>query len=120
MAMAIENQRWAGVGALMARKGDSPKMLGFDILTVRIGDEKLANSSVMSTKGQVTVPKNIRTRLGLKVGDRVEFVVKGNHTIIRPVRDSVNPFEKYAGALPAFPGGINEINAWVRSMRDEE
>ena len=29
-----------------------------------------------------------------------------------------NPFTKYIGILPAFPGGIKEINAWVRGMRD--
>jgi AbrB family looped-hinge helix DNA binding protein len=80
----------------------------------------MADSSVMSTKGQVTVPKRIRTRLGLRVGDRLEFVVQGNHTIIRPARSPGNPFTKYIGALPAFPGGTKEINAWVRSMRDEE
>jgi AbrB family looped-hinge helix DNA binding protein len=95
-------------------------MLGFDILAVRIGGKEMANSSVISAKGQLTIPKKIRTRLGLRVGDRVEFVVEGNHTIIRPARNSENPFEKYSGVLPAFPGGIKEINAWVRSMRDEE
>jgi hypothetical protein len=32
---------------------------------------------------------------------------------------SKNPFEKYAGALPAF-SSLQEINSWVRSLRDEE
>lgn len=80
----------------------------------------MANSSVISTKGQVTVPKEIRKRLGLRVGDRVEFVARGHETVIRPARPAGNPFEKYAGALGTFPGGIAEINAWVRSLRDEE
>jgi hypothetical protein len=35
-----------------------------------------------------------------------------------PVED--NPFEKYIGVLPAFPGGIKEINAWVRDLRDDD
>jgi hypothetical protein len=30
-----------------------------------------------------------------------------------------NPFEKYAGALPAF-SSEEEINEWVRGLRDEE
>jgi hypothetical protein len=30
-----------------------------------------------------------------------------------------NPFEKYAGALPAF-SSRGEINEWVRDLRDEE
>jgi antitoxin PrlF len=80
----------------------------------------VANSSVVSTKGQVTVPQNIRKRLGLRVGDRVEFVVQGSHTVIRPAQTRGNPFEKYAGALGTFPGGKEEINAWVRDLRDEE
>ena len=80
----------------------------------------MGDSSVISTKGQVTVPKKIRARLGLRVGDRLEFVIRGNDTLIRPARAAGNPFEKYAGALGTFSGGIAEINAWVRSLRDEE
>jgi AbrB family looped-hinge helix DNA binding protein len=80
----------------------------------------MANSSVISTKGQVTVPKRVRARLGLRVGDRVEFVLRGEHTVIRPVRAARNPFEKYAGALGTFPGGKDDINNWLRELRDEE
>jgi len=94
--------------------------IGIDILTVGMEDKDMADSGVISTKGQVAVPKRVRIRLGLRVGDRVELVVQGNHTIIRPVRPAGNPFEKYAGALGTFPGGIAEINDWVRSLRDEE
>jgi AbrB family looped-hinge helix DNA binding protein len=46
----------------------------------------MGNSSTISSKGQVTVPAEIRNRLGLSSGDRVEFVVEGEHTIIRPLR----------------------------------
>jgi antitoxin PrlF len=94
--------------------------VGMDILTVGIEGKEMANSSVISTKGQVTVPKEIRTRLGLRVGDRVEFVVRGKETVIRPARAAGNPFEKYIGVLGPFPGGLEGINAWVRSMRDDE
>ena len=94
--------------------------VGTYILTVGMEGREMAETSVVSTKGQVTVPKKIRTRLGLRVGDRVEFVVRGSDTLIRPARHAGNPFEKYIGALPAFPGGIKEIKEWVRSLRDEE
>ena len=76
-------------------------------------------NSTISSKGQITVPLEIRRRLGLKEGDRVEFVVEGEWTIIRPAHPSKNPFEKYAGALPAFHSQ-EEIDAWVSSLRDEE
>jgi AbrB family looped-hinge helix DNA binding protein len=81
----------------------------------------MASSSVISSKGQVTVPQEIRIRLGLKEGDRVEFVVEGGNTIMRPVRSLENPFDAYAGALEgAFPGGVRDINAWVDEMRRDK
>jgi len=81
----------------------------------------MTHSSTISSKGQVTVPQEVRIRLGLKTGDRVEFVVEGGNTILRPARGPANPFEAYAGILAgAFPGGVREINAWIDEMRREE
>ncbi|MGC2402330.1 MAG: AbrB/MazE/SpoVT family DNA-binding domain-containing protein [Acidobacteriaceae bacterium] len=77
----------------------------------------MAHPSSTLSKGQITVPLEIRRRLGLKEGDRVEFVVEEERTIIRPAHGPKNPFEKYAGALPAFHAEA-EIKAWVRSLRD--
>jgi antitoxin PrlF len=76
-------------------------------------------SSTISSKGQITVPLEIRHRLGLKEGDRVEFVFDEGRTIIRPAQASENPFEKYIGALPAFENE-QQINDWVASLRDDE
>jgi AbrB family looped-hinge helix DNA binding protein len=76
-------------------------------------------SSTISSKGQVTVPIEVRHRLGLREGDRVEFVFEEGHTVLRPARKAKNPFEAYAGVLPAF-STRDEINAWVNDLRDEE
>ena len=46
----------------------------------------MAPQIILSSKGQITVPLEIRRRVGLKKGDRVEFVVQGDWTIIRPAR----------------------------------
>lgn len=77
-------------------------------------------SSSVSSKGQVTVPIKIRRRLGLRQGDRIEFVAHGELTVIRPARGGQNPFASYSGALGTFPGGIAEINAWVDDLRRPE
>lgn len=77
-------------------------------------------SSSISSKGQVTVPLQIRDRLGLSSGDRVEFVIEGELTIIRPLRPKTNPFAAYAGILGNFPGGKKEINEWLRDLRNED
>ena len=79
----------------------------------------MAVSSTISSKGQITVPIEVRRRLGVKQGDRVEFVVEDGKTILRPVQPAENPFDKYIGALPHFKN-IDEINAWVREMRDPD
>lgn len=77
-------------------------------------------SSSISSKGQVTVPQEIRNRLGLVAGDRVDFVIDGNQTVIRPSRDDSDPFEKYMGVLGPFPGGEKGMKKWIDDMRDED
>jgi antitoxin PrlF len=86
---------------------------------IQTDTQSAARSSTISSKGQITVPLEIRNRLGLKKGDRVEFVVDNDRTTIRPARAPENPFVKYIGALPAF-SIVHEANAWVRTLRDEE
>jgi AbrB family looped-hinge helix DNA binding protein len=77
-------------------------------------------SSTISSKGQVTVPHEVRNRLGLATGDKVDFVIEGDRTVIRPSRSEEDPFEKYRGILGPFPGGEEGIKAWIADMRDEE
>jgi AbrB family looped-hinge helix DNA binding protein len=42
----------------------------------------MASASVTS-KGQITIPKVIRDLLQIKTGDRVDFVVDGDHVVLR-------------------------------------
>lgn len=79
----------------------------------------MSKTSSISSKGQVTIPQEIRVRLGLRAGDRVEFVVEGDRTILRPARTRENVFRKYMGALPAFKND-EEVNAWLADLREED
>lgn len=76
-------------------------------------------SSTISSKGQVTVPIEVRHRLGLKQGDRVEFVFEDGRTVLKTARVEVNPFAAFVGILPAF-SSLEEINAWIRELRDDD
>jgi AbrB family looped-hinge helix DNA binding protein len=76
--------------------------------------------STITSKGQLTVPQEIRKRLGLETGDRVEFVVEEGRTVIRPARGEVNPFERLIGIAPPFPGGEEGIKAWIDDMRSDK
>jgi AbrB family looped-hinge helix DNA binding protein len=76
-------------------------------------------AATVTSKGQITIPQEIRRRLGLHEGDRVEFVIEGERTLICRHRQEANPFARYIGALPAFRGK-DDINAWVADLRDGE
>lgn len=76
-------------------------------------------SSTISSKGQVTIPIEVRHRLGLNEGDKVEFVFEDGRTYLRPAQPALNPFELYIGILPAF-STRKEINAWIREMRGDD
>ena len=42
--------------------------------------------SNVTTKGQVTIPAEIRARFHIKPNDRVDFFVDGEHIVITPVK----------------------------------
>jgi antitoxin PrlF len=79
----------------------------------------MKNVSTISSKGQVTVPRGIRDRLGLSAGDQVEFAIDGDRTVIRPARSTTKVFARYKGVLPAF-SGKEQINSWVDELRTDE
>ena len=46
----------------------------------------------MTSKGQITVPKDVRLRLGLKPGDRVRFIVESDGRVrLLPAREAAPP-----------------------------
>jgi AbrB family looped-hinge helix DNA binding protein len=72
----------------------------------------------MTSKGQVTVPVEIRRALGLRAGDRLAFETNGTGGCnIRVVRDE-DPFEKYRGiGTPGIGRGRKAVLRWFRQMR---
>ena len=62
-----------------------------------------AMPTTMTSKGQVTIPKRVRDRLGLKPGSQVEFDLNSDgYVIIRPANDDhppPNPFAQFKGIL---------------------
>lgn len=42
----------------------------------------MADATTMTTKGQVTVPRDIRERLGLKSGDKMVFTMLSDGTVV--------------------------------------
>jgi AbrB family looped-hinge helix DNA binding protein len=75
----------------------------------------------VTSKGQITVPVEIRRSLGVKPGDNIRFEQQEGG--IRVVRDAdENPFEKWRG-IGGFPGmgkGREAIVAYFREKRGHD
>lgn len=74
----------------------------------------------VTSKGQITVPKEIRDALGVRAGDSLIFEVENGGAKVRVVRKPVS-FADYAGAWREGEGmTIEEVNAYVRDLRGHE
>ncbi len=45
--------------------------------------------STITRKGQITIPKAIRDRLGVKEGEKVIFVLRGEEVVLKIIRGSI-------------------------------
>jgi AbrB family looped-hinge helix DNA binding protein len=72
-------------------------------------------SATVTSKGQITLPKAIRDRLHLDAGDRVDFVVKDDGTVIlRPVTVDVRELKGLLHRKGLKPLSVEEMNAVIR------
>lgn len=71
----------------------------------------------ITSKGQITVPHEIRRALGVRPGDKLLFEKDGGGVRVRPVRTK-SPFERYRGiGTPGIPRGKEAVRRWVRELR---
>lgn len=74
----------------------------------------------VTSKGQLTVPRQVRRLLGIQAGDEVAFEVGPNGVSVVPVR-SESPFRQYEGAWRQGEGmSTEEIDQWLRSIRGHD
>ena len=73
----------------------------------------------ITSKGQITVPYEIRRAMGVRAGDKIEFEKDDSGFRVRPVRTE-SPFEKFRGiGNPGVPRGKKAILRYIRKMRGE-
>lgn len=71
----------------------------------------------LTSKGQITIPRDIRRRLGVKAGDKLEFEENGTGVQMTAVRKE-SPFAKYMGiGNPGIGKGRKAIQKWLRELR---
>ncbi|MHA1665505.1 MAG: AbrB/MazE/SpoVT family DNA-binding domain-containing protein [Candidatus Njordarchaeales archaeon] len=65
---------------------------------------------VVTRKYQITIPKVIRDKLGIKIGDKLLVDLKGDKIIIIPIRAS-NALKNLATIADRILGGQKKIDA---------
>lgn len=66
----------------------------------------------ITSKGQMTIPKRVRTAVGLSTGDVVGFEVEGNRVSFRKVSIGEDGYLKGAAATVAEWASAEDDDAW--------
>jgi AbrB family looped-hinge helix DNA binding protein len=71
----------------------------------------------VSSRGRLTVPREVRRALGIGPGDKVAFEITESGIVVQPVRPR-SVFHEFAGRSREGNGmTIEEINAWIGDLR---
>lgn len=71
----------------------------------------------VTSKGQITVPHEIRRALGIRTGDQLVFERDSRGVRVRPLRTK-SRFEKYRGmGMRGVRRGRKAVVKWVRELR---
>jgi AbrB family looped-hinge helix DNA binding protein len=74
----------------------------------------MPKATTVTSKGQVTIPIEIREALGIEPHDKVEFVLEGHEARLRK-RPTIR---ELAGSIPPLPSGMTVDDA-VREAKEE-
>lgn len=72
-------------------------------------------AATLTSKGQVTLPKSVRDRLGVQTGDRVEFIETSAGFLILPVKRELAEIK---GIVPRTrkPVTVEDMNRAIARM----
>ena len=81
------------------------------------------NDARVMSKGQVTIPKNVRAALGIETGDRVTFIVDGaNVRVVNSAVYAMMRFQEQMKGQAKQVGMLTEedVAEWITQSRREE
>jgi AbrB family looped-hinge helix DNA binding protein len=77
----------------------------------------MQKQATITSKGQITVPREVRRMLGVRSGDTLLFESDGQGVRIRPIQNR-SVFSKYRGiGNPEIPSGRRNLGKWLRGMK---
>ncbi len=88
-----------------------------------MSETAFVNDARVMSKGQVTIPKNVRNALGINTGDRVTFIVEGNN--VRVVNSAIYALQRLQAQMAGEGKAVGlmtdeDVAAWITASRREE
>ena len=71
----------------------------------------------ITSKGQVTIPREVRDELSADAGDHILFVIDEGTIRVRPERYTL---ESIRGSLPPLPGASDDFDREIEEAMEEE
>jgi antitoxin PrlF len=78
-------------------------------------------SATVTSKGQITIPKDVREHLGLEAGDRVVFVVQSDRDVLlKPAKTDIRELHGMLYRKGRRPRSLAEMDEGIaRSLADK-
>ena len=74
------------------------------------------STATVTSKGQITIPKEIRSIFGLEAGDKVDFVARESGEVsFIPVKNNITSLKGIV-AKPKNPISIEDMKATIKKM----
>ena len=77
----------------------------------------MGEKATVTKKGQITIPKKIRDKLGLKEGQKVIFELKGKEAVLLP--EVKAPFEELRDLREEIRFSEEEIQSMIEESKDK-
>lgn len=75
-------------------------------------------TSVLTSKGQLLIPKRLRNKYGIKAGGRILFIESPKGVMLQPMDE--NFFNQFVGILKATAPSLKDMRAWKKQERMKE
>jgi len=77
------------------------------------------STATLTSKGQMTLPKEVRDDLKLKPGDKVEFIREGDRYVLKPRTKRIGDFAGLLHRPGMKPVSIEEMNEGIAQAAAE-
>ena len=72
-------------------------------------------TSILTSKGQLLIPKRLRTKYGIKSGVKVAFIETPAGVVLKPMDE--NFFNQFVGMLKQEAPSMEEYKAWKKEEK---